>query len=126
MKNIFSPLYTNTSQQPPERFVLARMEPINSSCFCGSFIGPTTSGRPTRYFLRYESTHTPSQPCDWNKRKTASSANIGSPFQSMTAFPLYVFVIGAPFQRLKLRKYFCIEICSPDESENVSFSVLYG
>src|SRR3989338_2119829 len=124
MKNIFSPLYTNTSQQPPERFVLARMEPINSSCFCGSFIGPTTSGRPTRNFLRYESTHTPSQPCDWNKRKTASSANTGSPFQSMTAFPLYVFGIGAPFHGSEERKYFCMVTRSPEGSESVSPSTL--
>src|SRR3989344_1915268 len=93
-------------------------------CVSGSSTGSTTSGNPTRYFLLYESTHTPLQPCDWNKRKTASSANTGSPFQSMTALPLYVFGIGGPFHGSKRRKYFCIETLTPEESEKISLSVL--
>src|SRR3989338_5026497 len=107
-KSVVPPFQTSTSQQPPDRPVLARMDSMSPLCLSGSPTESTTSGKPTLYFRRYESTQTPSQPCDWNKRKTASSANIGSPFQSMTAFPLYVFGIGAPFHESKVRKYFCI------------------
>src|SRR3989344_6641332 len=124
-KSVVSPFQTSTSQQPPDRPVLARMDLMSSLCFSGSSTGSTTSGKPTLYFRRYESTHTPSQPCDWNKRKMASSANTGSSFQPMTAFPLYVFRIGAPSHEWKVRKYFCMETCSPEESEKISPSVLY-